>query len=547
MTISFSNFDSFEKPKNSAGESPDAEFKAGDFAAFLNVSALVPPITAPVNLASPEDLREITAAVQSLETNQNAFPKENQIQPLLWQNNADLPTQDLISPNREILSEAKFTPSNLTAAPQPKQSLKQEVSVSGQVKKAADFLISDNRQGIADDRFPTTSQVELAPSLETDVSESKVAAKTSTENQPKMPFAEKVGGQKSAVEKDFGQQKVADEILPAIYRRDFAPPLSERISWVQTPIVKTESNQISIEPSREKFLSNAPKAFTKVSEVLKADASVQANSALDFVAEQKFSEFLNPGNLAENGQDFPTSISPKKATTNQIQPSDNQDYKLTDAPTLATGEKIVAPIRQTAFGESGQSLNQPETKSPKAEMQFEIQANPGGQIFNNLLNSVANEPEVAETALPFSDASGKVFEQVEPRIFEVAATMQSGEEKRFLKMKLNPAELGAVEITLEKNAAGEINAHFQTESETTRQVLSESLAQLRSSLENSGWQVGNLEISCDSSSSNGGERRENKSQQFGTAAENQFVGTASFDGNSNTNDDLQSRLVNLRA
>lgn len=142
--------------------------------------------------------------------------------------------------------------------------------------------------------------------------------------------------------------------------------------------------------------------------------------------------------------------------------------------------------------------------------------------------------------------TGRVFDQVEPRLLELISLNQKDPEKRALKMRLSPADLGMVEITVERNEAGRINAHFQTESQATREILNESLVQLRDSLEKSGVQVGEIDISCTTLSSNGNEGRGKERQEFGSA-EDQPGGTTDFDGISQTEDDKQDRLLNLRA
>ena len=139
-----------------------------------------------------------------------------------------------------------------------------------------------------------------------------------------------------------------------------------------------------------------------------------------------------------------------------------------------------------------------------------------------------------------------VLDQVEPRLLDLSAIAAAPGEKRVLKMRLNPADLGTVEITIIKNAGGKINAHFQTDSPQAQQVLSDSLAGLRDSLERSGMQVGELDISCSSFSSAGNQGRGEGPREFG-AAEHKSAETINFDGNSKTEDDQKNRLVNLRA
>ncbi len=139
-----------------------------------------------------------------------------------------------------------------------------------------------------------------------------------------------------------------------------------------------------------------------------------------------------------------------------------------------------------------------------------------------------------------------VLEQLEPRILELAAATRLGNGKRTVKLRLNPQNLGSVEVTLEKNSTGRIDAHFRTETRDAHQILGESLTNLRHSLENAGWSVGELEISYNSSSSSGNQQREAPLQRFGNT-EKHAAETIVPDGHLATEGENKDRLVNLRA
>ena len=115
-----------------------------------------------------------------------------------------------------------------------------------------------------------------------------------------------------------------------------------------------------------------------------------------------------------------------------------------------------------------------------------------------------------------------------------------------MKMRLHPAELGNVEITLEKNSSGAITARFQTESEQTRQILDQGLEHLRTALEHAGFQVAELHISHDASLAAGGDAQKNSPQNFGRA-EQRSAPDGGPDGVLTNEDEHNDRLVNLRA
>lgn len=144
----------------------------------------------------------------------------------------------------------------------------------------------------------------------------------------------------------------------------------------------------------------------------------------------------------------------------------------------------------------------------------------------------------------------QITEQVETKMTELAAKVEQTKETQILKMRLNPAELGTVEIRLEKSADGHLKAHFSTESETARTALHENIDQLRNTLEKAGWQVGAVEVTVSTASTdqfngsrNHGENQPNNFYQSFSKAEN-------ADNLSQTEpsekDDL-SHIVSLRA
>jgi hypothetical protein len=163
--------------------------------------------------------------------------------------------------------------------------------------------------------------------------------------------------------------------------------------------------------------------------------------------------------------------------------------------------------------------------------------------------SVGGETKSAKPELPqLSDAKTRrvVLDQVGSQLNDLAAAQKPGDDKRVLTIKLSPAELGTVEITLSKSADGVIDAHFQTDNPHAQHAINETLAQLRDSLERSGMQVGSLNTSCTSSYSNpqgGADGREAK--HFG-AAGSTLSADSTIDSPQKSEGD-SDRLVSLRA
>ncbi len=213
---------------------------------------------------------------------------------------------------------------------------------------------------------------------------------------------------------------------------------------------------------------------------------------------------------------------------------------------LPAEENIVKQVSQSLLNDSGQTLGQSPVDVPKLYKEVERTGGPVAEVFSTSLNTAVRAQPTVERAPAEQDLPPKIIEQVEPRVVELAAVMQGGVEKRVLKMRLTPPELGTVEITLQKSSSGRIDAHFKTDSQDARQVLADSLGQLRESLEKSGMHVGDLDTSCSSFSAAGNNSRRDQPQTFGTS-ELQPGGMANFDGISEGEGDAGDRLVNLRA
>ncbi len=196
------------------------------------------------------------------------------------------------------------------------------------------------------------------------------------------------------------------------------------------------------------------------------------------------------------------------------------------------------------------NLTRAEKPIPKPDKPLEMSMKISDLNFKKFLNPVANEAEVIKVTPNSLIEDSAVFEQIEPKIIELAKFVDKTGETDLLKMRLNPAELGEIEIRLEKDASGKINAHIQTKTEATQHILGESLGQLRESLQNAGWQVEKLEVSFDANQSNGNEHRENGSREFETeetGRKNAFGFDGNLENEGEKTENPSDRLVNLRA
>ncbi len=195
-------------------------------------------------------------------------------------------------------------------------------------------------------------------------------------------------------------------------------------------------------------------------------------------------------------------------------------------------------------------VKSPETEISKAEKPAEKTESDFSFNFDKFLTSVTRQSKSVENTANEPVESQKIFEQFEPQMLHIISLINNEKNKKTMKMRLHPAELGAIEIKLEKNAAGKIIAHFQTETEAARQNLAQNIEQLRDSLQNSGCQVERLDVTCQQFSPNGGEQNANHSRHT-EPIERQINSETASNRKSESQDDLKhnqtDRLLSIRA
>jgi hypothetical protein len=125
---------------------------------------------------------------------------------------------------------------------------------------------------------------------------------------------------------------------------------------------------------------------------------------------------------------------------------------------------------------------------------------------------------------------------------------------RSIKLKLYPEELGTVEIRLETDSNGALQAHLITETAEAKQVLSENLPQLHQQLQHAGWQVERLDVAYQPNSfssafsgQNSGSSHSNPENSHNFQSSN-VSPVNEIDGDDSTNPtSLLAKLVSMRA
>jgi flagellar hook-length control protein FliK len=125
----------------------------------------------------------------------------------------------------------------------------------------------------------------------------------------------------------------------------------------------------------------------------------------------------------------------------------------------------------------------------------------------------ASGVEVKSTSV----SSTEVVAQLGGPILETVNTIPP-KQIRSIRIRLKPEELGQVEVQLSRDAAGKVSAQMLVERENARQVLSQTLPQLRQALEQAGIVVDQLQVSSESSSFAGNARNQDQPDENNSRA-----------------------------
>ncbi len=98
-------------------------------------------------------------------------------------------------------------------------------------------------------------------------------------------------------------------------------------------------------------------------------------------------------------------------------------------------------------------------------------------------------------SMQMSQKSGQVYKPAEAML-EIARSAKDGSMK--LELQLEPAHLGKVQITLQSDAAKQLQVHIAVDQAASRQVLEQQLPQLRLALAQQGLELGQFSMGMNS-------------------------------------------------
>ena len=107
-------------------------------------------------------------------------------------------------------------------------------------------------------------------------------------------------------------------------------------------------------------------------------------------------------------------------------------------------------------------------------------------------------PGLTERAAQIQDMADKLGKAMAERLQD---QIEKGEWK--LKLKLNPAHLGKIDIELDMRS-GSLDAVFKTDNLVTRELISQSMPKLKDSLSESGMTVANVWVNSENQKGSGG-------------------------------------------
>lgn len=312
-------------------------------------------------------------------------------------------------------------------------------------------------------------------------------------------------------------------------------------------LVSVESKSRELNPTTDKIIQSDLVEKTSIAELVKPNLvenkSTEVKSQIDAppvfentnlaetkVVKPKSANYLNDTETVEKNP-IQTNVLPENQKSNQ-------------SPNVISNETVQPEntIKVTNL-ETSQNFNfneRPETEMKSNETENNLPVN-----FDKLIENAVKDSKVVETNPKNQIEPNKIAEQINPHLLELAALVEKKDEKEILKLRLHPAELGTVEITLERDKSGVLNAHFKTETADAQQALSNNLEQLRDNLQNAGWEVGKMDVSNGSTSTTDNQNQP-QHQQTSEWIEN-FVFSRSSAKPDEAENNSPKRLLNLLA
>jgi hypothetical protein len=208
-----------------------------------------------------------------------------------------------------------------------------------------------------------------------------------------------------------------------------------------------------------------------------------------------------------------------------------------------------APAKATA----GSPEQSPETPVDVTNVvRFSSDAASVPPLSSQVSEAGVSTPDLKNSARPEGgeQSSAPLPQQIEPKVIDLANALRLEHkgDRKMLRLHLHPAELGSVEITVERHESGMVSTRIVAENERASASLNENLLQLRDALEKAGLQVDRVEVSFRPPSSSTMGQGGNQEQPSGRRTDShQPAGIEDRGGIAEVRGDDEDRLVSLRA
>ena len=121
-----------------------------------------------------------------------------------------------------------------------------------------------------------------------------------------------------------------------------------------------------------------------------------------------------------------------------------------------------------------------------------------GTLGASAANAAMANPEMTDRAAQIQDLADKLGQAMGERLQD---QLERGEWK--LQLKLNPANLGKIDVELDMSKAG-LDAVFKTDNALTRELIAQGMNKLKDSLAQSGMTVANVWVNSENQQKSGG-------------------------------------------
>lgn len=297
-------------------------------------------------------------------------------------------------------------------------------------------------------------------------------------------------------------------------------------------LLETKSETIGEINTKAELFSNPPTEFVKETLIAK---DVQLLSNAKASAKEKIKEeFLAVNEVKKNDSQKPAESFSKPS---QQQKSD------------------VVRIKEAGGTSENKNKNFSEhfdsSKNASAEKQEIVHSKNIDSSFNSdstELNVVTKNLDAvskfSSTIRNTESDTPKVLLQTIAALVAEAKTNLPNQEVRFIRFRLNPEKFGTLEIKIESDAQGRLNALLVAEKEIARRTLNDGMIQLRQELEKAGFQIERLSVSIGQNMNSNAQSNERKfsSEEFTNTS---F--SAPNEKQNNSESEVEDRLLSLRA